>query len=330
LQVPKCWLHWINIGSMLNSGSLGPYSGLPQAAASNGQELQGLRGLRGLRGTQRFSCTGRMRDAGAVAVAGAAWGAHSIHRRVGRKQNEHRNGLSRCLMILLWCSILFYICSYHFTDVAHNLVLTWWFLWYEPISLVNWFAVSCSDQWKPVVLVEVFWNMILRFDEVFDKNCVEVTWGWKWCVNVVSCYEDENFASLGRFSCGKMGKLRKAPWHRAGPLPCAIFLGGIFFLVTCASAWSRRMALCTAHPKATNSQIFPLYPVALWVCLKIYGIIIYRFWEYMVSICFNIHVPPFPMDYHHLLHGMLNFTKSDGRSQHLRKKAPASSLAFQQ
>jgi hypothetical protein len=36
------------------------------------------------------------------------------------------------------------------------------------------------------------------------------------------------------------------------------------------------------------------------------------------------------MDYHHLLHGMLNFTKSDGRSQHLRKKAPASSLAFQQ
>ena len=63
--------------------------GLPQAA-SNGQELQGLGGLHGLRGTQRFSCTGRMRDAGAVAVAGAAWGAHSIHRRVGRKQNEHR------------------------------------------------------------------------------------------------------------------------------------------------------------------------------------------------------------------------------------------------
>ena len=229
--------------------------------------------------------------------------------------------------IVLYCSI--YV-SYHFTYVAHNLVLTWWFLWYEPISLVNWFAVSCSDQWKPVVLVEVFWNMNPRFDEVFDKKCVEVTWGWKWCVNVVSCYEDESLRAWAG-SAVENGKASESPiFHRAGPLPCAIFLGGIFFLVTCASAWSRRMALCTAHPKATNSQIFPLYPVALWVCVKTYGIIIYGFWEYMVSICFNIHVPPFPMDDHHFLHGMLNFTKSDGRSQHLRKKAPASSLAFQQ
>ena len=43
------------------------------------------------------------------------------------------------------------------------------------LILLAWsffFAVSCSDQWKPVVLVEVFWNMILRFDEVFDKKNV--------------------------------------------------------------------------------------------------------------------------------------------------------------
>ena len=64
----------------------------------------------------------------------------------------------------------------------------------------------------------------------------------------------------GQVQLGENGKASESPiFHRAGPLPCAIFLGGIFFLVTCASAHGHDAWPAWHCPSEGNK--FPNIPV---------------------------------------------------------------------